>query len=123
MVRLESVQNAVDMATAAAKAICGEAEPYRSPPWFWSNQYDLRLQTVGLSAGHDEAILRGSPADRSFSVIYLKHGRVIALDCVNAVREFVQGRKLVEKRVSPDRRLLADSTIPMNDLSGSAITT
>ena len=60
-------------------------------PWFWSNQYDLRLQTVGLSTGYDATVTRGDPAARSFSVIYLKQGRVIALDCVNAVRDYVQG--------------------------------
>ena len=83
MIRLESVQNANDMATTAAKAICGDPQPYDAVPWFWSNQYDLRLQTVGLSLGHDATVLRGDPASRSFSVVYLKGGQVIALDCVN----------------------------------------
>ncbi|HSG55038.1 MAG TPA: FAD-dependent oxidoreductase, partial [Paracoccaceae bacterium] len=83
VIRLESVQNAADMATVAAKAICGTLEPYDAMPWFWSNQYDLRLQTAGLSMGHDTAVLRGDPASRSFSVIYLKDGRVVAVDAVN----------------------------------------
>ncbi|MEY2925920.1 MAG: hypothetical protein RL367_397 [Pseudomonadota bacterium] len=96
VIRLESVQNANDQASTAAKAICGDPQPYKATPWFWSNQYDLRLQTVGLSTGHDQAILRGDPAARSFSVIYLKDGRVIALDCVNMVRDYAQGRRLVE---------------------------
>lgn len=96
-IRLESVQNAHDMAAIVAKDICGKAEPYTATPWFWSSQYDLKLQTVGLSAGHDAAVLRGNPASRSFSVIYLKHGQVVALDCVNAVKDYVQGRKLVER--------------------------
>jgi NADPH-dependent 2,4-dienoyl-CoA reductase/sulfur reductase-like enzyme len=72
VIRLESVQNANDQATTAAKAICGAPVPYKATPWFWSNQYDLRLQTVGLSTGHDEAVLRGDPATRSFSVVYLQ---------------------------------------------------
>ncbi len=95
-IRLESVQNANDQASIAAKTICGQELVYSATPWFWSNQYDLKLQTVGLSTGHDLAVLRGDPATRSFSVVYLKAGRVIALDCVNNVRDYAQGRKLVE---------------------------
>ncbi|MBA4355618.1 MAG: pyridine nucleotide-disulfide oxidoreductase, partial [Novosphingobium sp.] len=87
VIRLESVQNANDMATAAAKDICGAPVPYKATPWFWSNQYDLKLQTVGLSTGHDNAVLRGDPATRSFSVVYLKGGKVVALDCVNMVKD------------------------------------
>ena len=104
VIRLESVQNAHDMASAAARAICGDPQPYEAVPWFWSNQYDLRLQTVGLSLGHDATVLRGDPAERSFSVVYLKGGQVIALDCVNRTRDYVQGRKLVEARaaIAPD---------------------
>jgi 3-phenylpropionate/trans-cinnamate dioxygenase ferredoxin reductase subunit len=100
VMRVESVQNANDQATCVAKAICGDAKPYHAFPWFWSNQYDLRLQTAGLSVGFDQTVLRGNPADRAFSVVYLKAGRVIALDCVNAVKDYVQGRKLVEARAA-----------------------
>jgi len=112
-IRLESVQNANDQATIAALAIAGAPKPYDSVPWFWSNQYDLRLQTVGLSAGHDHIVLRGDPATRSFSVVYLREGRVIALDCVNAVKDYVQGRKLVSEGVVPDLERLRDPTIPL----------
>lgn len=94
-IRLESVQNANDQAGVAARAIAGTAEPYHAVPWFWSNQYDLRLQTVGLSTGHDGVVVRGDPAARSFSLVYLREGRVIALDCVNATRDYAQGRALV----------------------------
>ena len=116
-IRLESVQNANDMATTVAKAITGTPEPYDAVPWFWSHQYDLKLQTVGLSIGHDAAVLRGDPAARSFSVVYLKQGRVIALDCVNATRDYVQGRALITGRVSPDRAALADPAIPLKSLA------
>src|SRR3546814_9585669 len=68
----------------------GREEAYPAGPWFWSNQDDLKLQTVGLSTGHDQTILRGDPATRSFSVLYLKGGRLIALDCVNAVKDYVR---------------------------------
>lgn len=116
VIRLESVQNANDMATTAAKAICGNPQPYDAVPWFWSNQYDLRLQTVGLSIDHDETVLRGAPAERKFSIVYLKEGRVIALDCVNATKDYVQGRKLVEAGTKPEREALADTEISLKAL-------
>ena len=116
-VRVESVQNANDQATTVAKEIVGTPEPYHAVPWFWSNQYDLRLQTVGLSIGYDEAILRGSTTARSFSVIYLRQGRVIALDCVNASRDYVQGKALViaGAQIHPD--LLADVNVPLKEMA------
>ena len=116
VIRLESVQNANDQATCVARAICGTPQPYGATPWFWSNQYDLKLQTAGLSLGYDRTVVRGDPETRSFSVIYLKEGRVIALDCVNAVKDYVQGRKLVEARVSPDAERLADAGVPLKEL-------
>ncbi|MDR3438033.1 MAG: FAD-dependent oxidoreductase [Telmatospirillum sp.] len=116
VIRLESVQNANDQATAVAKGITGNPVVYKAVPWFWSNQYDLRLQTVGLSIGHDATVTRGDPATRSFSVIYLKQGRVIALDCVNAVKDYVQGKKLVETGavIAPER--LADASVPLKEM-------
>jgi len=109
VIRVESVQNAHDMAACAARAICGDPQPYGAVPWFWSNQYDLRLQTVGLSLGHDATVLRGDPKERSFSVVYLEEGRVIALDCVNRTKDYAQGRKLVEARAAIEPELLLDS--------------
>jgi 3-phenylpropionate/trans-cinnamate dioxygenase ferredoxin reductase subunit len=115
-VRLESVQNANDQAAVAVRTITGEDMAYAATPWFWSNQYDLRLQTVGLAIGHDEVVLRGKPEERSFSAIYLKDGRVIALDCVNATKDYVQGRKLVETGAAIDPLLLADVSRPLKEL-------
>ncbi|UIJ46844.1 FAD-dependent oxidoreductase [Sphingomonas cannabina] len=117
-IRLESVQNANDQAATAVKAILGQPQPYRAVPWFWSNQYDLKLQTVGLSADHDETVLRGDPASRAFSLIYLREGRVIALDCVNAVKDYVQGRALVVNGATPDKTALADPAVPLKGLAG-----
>lgn len=117
-IRLESVQNANDQAAVAATVIrAGEGAPYDAVPWFWSDQYDLKLQTVGLSIGHDRAVLRGDPASRSFSVIYLREGRVVALDCVNAVKDYVQGRKLVVDgaRIAPEE--LADVAVQLKEMS------
>lgn len=116
-IRLESVQNANDMAAVVAKTITDEEAAYRAVPWFWSNQYDLKLQTVGLSTGHDATVTRGDPATRSFSIIYLKGGRVVALDCVNAVKDYVQGRKLVETGAVIDPALLADANVPLKEMA------
>ena len=115
-IRLESVQNANDMANAVARTLTGTPAEYHAVPWFWSNQYDLKLQTVGLSIGHDAAVLRGDPASRSFSLIYLRQGRVIALDCVNLVRDYVQGRALMVEGKSPDPARLADTEVPLKEL-------
>lgn len=116
VIRIESVQNANDQASMVAKSLTGLSEPYAAVPWFWSNQYDIKLQTVGLSIGFDTAVTRGDPDARSFSVIYLKNDAVIALDCVNATRDYVQGRALVMagSRIAVDR--LVDTTIPLKDM-------
>jgi 3-phenylpropionate/trans-cinnamate dioxygenase ferredoxin reductase subunit len=119
-IRLESVQNANDQASVAAKSIIGAPQPYGAVPWFWSNQYDLRLQTVGLSAGHDATVVRGDTASRSFSVVYLKTGRVLALDCVNAAKDYVQGRTLVAARATVPAALLADTSKPLKELAVEA---
>lgn len=119
-IRLESVQNANDQATCVAKTIVAgdtdEPQPYHAVPWFWSNQYDLKLQTVGLSIGYDQTVLRGDPATRSFSLVYLRGGKVIALDCVNATRDYVQGRSLVLAGSSPDPARLADTQQVLKEL-------
>ncbi len=120
-VRLESVQNANDQAAVTAKAILGQPADYDATPWFWSNQYDIKLQTVGLSIGYDQTVVRGDMASRSFSVVYLKAGRVIALDCVNAVKDYVQGRKLVEAGASVDVARLADAATPLKDLAATPV--
>jgi len=104
-IRLESVQNATDMASVVAKSLLGTPEPYTAVPWFWSNQYDLRLQTVGIHAGHDSTEVAGDPATRQFSVRYLKEGHVIAVDCVNSPRDFMAGKTLVS-------RLMGDRSRP-----------
>jgi 3-phenylpropionate/trans-cinnamate dioxygenase ferredoxin reductase subunit len=116
-VRLESVQNATDQATVVAKFLTGQPAPYSAVPWFWSNQYDLKLQTIGLSIGYDQLVLRGEPAARKFSVIYLKAGRVIALDCVNAPTDFIQGKALVAGRRAIDPILLSDAALPLKTLA------
>ncbi|QNE05711.1 NAD(P)/FAD-dependent oxidoreductase [Croceicoccus marinus] len=117
VIRLESVQNANDMAKTAALAICGDKQPYRATPWFWSNQYDLKLQTVGLSMGFDQSVVRGDPDSRSFSIVYLRDGKVVALDCVNRVKDYVQGKKLVERHAVIDPDLLADTDVALKEMA------
>ncbi|MBU0555603.1 MAG: FAD-dependent oxidoreductase [Alphaproteobacteria bacterium] len=114
--RLESVQNANDQARTAVQHIMGNPAPYEAVPWFWSNQYDLRLQTIGLSIEYDECIVRGDPASRSFSVVYLRQGQVIALDCVNRTKDYVQGRAHVLAGSRLDRAQLSDAEIPLKEV-------
>jgi 3-phenylpropionate/trans-cinnamate dioxygenase ferredoxin reductase subunit len=113
-IRLESVHNAHEQAATVAKALCGQPVPYHSLPWFWSDQYDLKLQTIGIATGYDATVLRGDPVTRSFSVAYLRAGHIAAFDCVNAARDFVQGRKLIGVKVDGAR--LADASVPLKDL-------
>ena len=117
--RIESVQNAVDQANVVARCLVGQDAPYDALPWFWSNQYDLRLQTLGLSIGHDEALLRGDPATRSFSVVYRRAGAVIALDCVNRPRDFVQGKALIGSDRAFDPAALADPDRALKDIAAA----
>ncbi|MEN2787805.1 NAD(P)/FAD-dependent oxidoreductase [Sphingomonas qilianensis] len=117
LIRLESVQNANDQATTVAKALTGVLEPYTAVPWFWSNQYDLKLQTIGLSTGHNQIVTRGDPATRAFSILYLRDSHVIALDCVNMVKDYVHGRSLVTTAAVVAAEKLADTTIPLKSLA------
>jgi 3-phenylpropionate/trans-cinnamate dioxygenase ferredoxin reductase subunit len=116
-VRLESVQNAIDQAKHAALAIMGRPKPYNEVPWFWSDQYDLKLQIAGLGDPADRIVLRGDPASRSFAAFRLRNGAVAAVEAVNAAPEYMMGRRLIAARakVAPER--LADKTIPMKDMA------
>lgn len=113
--RLESVHNALEQAKTAAANICGKETHYSQVPWFWSDQYDLKLQIAGLSEGYDEIVIRGNPADRSFACLYLKNGQLIATDAVNAPREFVQSKGLIASHTKIDPARLADADIPLQD--------
>ncbi len=96
--RLESVQNAIDQAKVAALAIVGRPKVYAEVPWFWSDQYDLKLQIAGISAPGDEVVVRGDPATRKFAVFYLRDGHVAAVDAVNAVPEYMIGRQMIAQK-------------------------
>ena len=114
--RLESVHNAVEQAKTAAANICGKDTAYEQVPWFWSDQYDLKLQIAGLSEGYDDVVIRGKPVERSFSCLYLREGRLIAVDAINAPRDFVQSKQLIANRVAIATEKLADSEVALKDL-------
>ena len=116
-VRLESVQNGIDQAKHAAAAIMGKPKPYNEVPWFWSDQYDLKLQIAGLGTPEDRIVLRGDPTSRSFAAFRLRDGVVAAVEAVNAAPEYMMGRRLIaaRARVAPER--LADKTVPMKDMA------
>lgn len=114
--RLESVHNALEQAKTAASNICGKETHYAEVPWFWSDQYDLKLQIAGLSTGYDEVVIRGNPADRSFACMYLKDGKLIATDAVNSPRDFIHSKAIIAAKLPVDRDRLADVTIALKDL-------
>jgi 3-phenylpropionate/trans-cinnamate dioxygenase ferredoxin reductase component len=104
--RLESVHNAIEQAKTAALTMIGQQRPYADVPWFWSDQYDLKLQIAGISAGHDAMVLRGDPESRCFAAFYLAGGRLIAVDAINRPREFMHGKQLIAARAEPDPGVL-----------------
>jgi 3-phenylpropionate/trans-cinnamate dioxygenase ferredoxin reductase subunit len=114
--RLESVPSAVEQARSAAALLVGQKKPYDTVPWFWSDQYDLKLQVVGLSEGYDTVALRGTPDSRSFLAFYLKDGVILAVDSINRSREFMISKKLVAERVRADPQRLSDESNPLADL-------
>jgi 3-phenylpropionate/trans-cinnamate dioxygenase ferredoxin reductase component len=97
--RVESVPHATEQARTLAAALCGKPVCYASVPWFWSDQYDLKLQMVGLSEGHDQVVLRGDPEQASFIAFYLREGVVISADAVNRPQDFMVAKRLVADRV------------------------
>lgn len=115
-IRLESVQNAIDQAKAAANTLLGNKKPYNEVPWFWSDQYDIKLQIAGLSFGYDQSVVRGNPDEKSFAVFYLKEGAIIAVDAINAVPEFMIGKRLVGAAAKIDPSTLADMSVSMKEM-------
>jgi 3-phenylpropionate/trans-cinnamate dioxygenase ferredoxin reductase subunit len=114
-VRLESVDNAFEQAKTAAANLCGRELVHDKLPWFWSDQYDLKLQIVGLSAGYDRVVLRGDLAARAFSCCYLAGDELIALDAVNHVKDFMSARKLIAGRARFDLARLADASVTLKE--------
>ena len=115
--RLESVHNALEQAKTAAANICGKDAAYAQVPWFWSDQYDLKLQIAGISDGYDDVVIRGDLQAASFSCLYLRAGRLVACDAINAPRDFVQSKALIAERMTIDPRRLGDSGTQLKDLA------
>jgi 3-phenylpropionate/trans-cinnamate dioxygenase ferredoxin reductase subunit len=114
-VRLESVDNAFEQGTSAALNMLGLATVHDKVPWFWSDQYDLKLVIVGLNAGFDDVVVRGDPASRAFSVCYLRDGELLAVETVNHAKDQMAARKLIPLRARPDRARLADPAVALRD--------
>lgn len=115
-VRLESVPNAVDQAEAIAAQLVGGNEPYRPKPWFWSDQYDVKLQIAGFNLGYDETVLRAGSRPGSSSVWYFRQGAFIAVDAINDAKAYVTGKKLLETGAAVDRMLLSDPAADLKQL-------
>lgn len=118
--RLESVHNAIEQGKLAAAAILGNPRPAEDCPWFWSDQYDLKLQIAGLSEGYDSLTVRGSPDDRKFAVFYFMKGRVIAVDAINSAQEFIVTKKLIMSgaKLAPDS--VSDTSVSMKEIAAAA---
>jgi 3-phenylpropionate/trans-cinnamate dioxygenase ferredoxin reductase component len=114
--RLESVHNAMAQAKAVAQAIAGKPAPYAEVPWFWSDQYDLKLQIAGVGDPDDELILRGDPLRRSFSALHLRAGRLVAIDCINRGADFLAGKKLIAEARPIERARAADPETRLAEL-------
>jgi 3-phenylpropionate/trans-cinnamate dioxygenase ferredoxin reductase subunit len=114
--RLESVDNAVEQAKTAAQNICGKGSRHEHVPWFWSDQYDLKLQIAGLSTGYDQTVLRGDPSTGKFAMYYLGRGELLAVDAINSPKDFMTGKKWIGEHKHPDPVKLADLTIDLKTL-------
>jgi 3-phenylpropionate/trans-cinnamate dioxygenase ferredoxin reductase subunit len=115
-IRLECVQNAIDQAKHAALAMAGKPKTYSEVPWFWSDQYDLKLQIAGLARPTDALVQRGDPAARKFAVFHLRDGKVAAVEAVNAAPEYMIGKKLIAEGKVIEAAKLADLSIPMKQM-------
>jgi 3-phenylpropionate/trans-cinnamate dioxygenase ferredoxin reductase component len=113
--RLESVDNAFEQGTTVALNMLGTPTLHDKVPWFWSDQFDLKLIIVGVGHGYDTIVMRGAPASRRFSACYLREGELIAIDCINAPKDQMAARKLIAVHARPDPVKLADAAIPLKE--------
>jgi 3-phenylpropionate/trans-cinnamate dioxygenase ferredoxin reductase subunit len=119
--RLESVHNAIEQGKLAAAAILGKPRPVEDCPWFWSDQYDLKLQIAGLNQDYDEIVVRGDPKDRKFAAFYLRNGTLIAVDAINSPPEFLASKKLIMSGAKLAPAVLGDTSISMKDIAAAAL--
>ena len=113
---MESVHNAIEQGKTVATSIMGEKTAYNQVPWFWSDQYETKLQIVGLLDNYDDIIVRGDTETQSFAVFYIKDNAIIASDCVNRPAEHMMSRKLISEKVLIDKDRLSDETIPIKEI-------
>jgi 3-phenylpropionate/trans-cinnamate dioxygenase ferredoxin reductase subunit len=118
-IRLESVQNAADQAQCVASTIAGRQNVYRALPWFWTDQFEIKLQMAGISNGHDCVVSRGNAESRKLSVFYFKEGRLIAIDSINRPLDHMMGRKLIAAGVRLTPEQAADESVDLKKLAGS----
>ena len=118
-IRLESVQNAADQAQCVAATISGRQNAYRALPWFWTDQFDIKLQMAGISNGHDCVVSRGNAESRKLSVFYFKEGRLIAIDSINRPLDHMMGRKLIANGVQLTPAQAADETVDLKKMASS----
>ena len=116
LLRLESVQNAVEQGKSAAAALLGREAPFTATPWFWSDQHEMKLQMVGLSHGYDQVVTRGDVAARTFSAFYFNAGRLISVDSLSRPPDHMAARKLLDRGVSPTPEQVADTAFNLNSL-------
>ena len=119
--RLELVHNAMEQAKAVARTIAGQPQAYADVPWFWSDQYDLKLQIAGVGDPEDELIMRGDPRSRAFSCLHLREGRLVAIDCVNRGGDFLAAKKLIAAGAALERGRAADPAAPLGDAAAEVL--
>ena len=119
--RLESVHNAIEQGKTVAASIVGTPVAYAQVPWFWSDQYNVKLQIVGITEGYDQFVIRGKPDERSFAAFYLQNGKLLAVDAINSPREFMLGKKLVAAGARFDIAELGDADKDFKELATAAL--
>ena len=117
--RLESVQNAVEQAKSIATSLVGNHKPYQEVPWFWSDQYNIKLQIAGISKDHDQRVIRGLPEEEKFAVFYQKENRLIAVDAINSPKEFMVGKKWIAKQAKIPFELIQNRDVDLNKIAES----
>lgn len=118
--RLESVPNAMEQAKTAAASLCGQQKAYHALPWFWSDQYNAKLQIAGMNRGYDRVVLRGEPAKDQFVAWYLKGDQILAADCINSAKEFMQAKRIIAEKIRISDQDLSDSSVDLATLISAA---
>ena len=116
--RLESVQNAVEQAKSIAASIAGSHKPYQEVPWFWSDQYNIKLQIAGISQDHDHRVIRGYPEEEKFAVFYQKEKRLVAVDAINSPKEFMVGKKWIAMQAKIPFELIRNMDVDLKKIAG-----